>query len=150
MIPTEYIVEVTNNVLATMLQCDAIPSPDESPSPNEGHITGCVQISGAWTGAVLVQTSHEFASRAACKLLQIASEDLVIADLQDTMAELTNMIGGNIKSVVPGPSFLSLPSVMTGKDFNFRLLGTEIVKTVPFECDGEEVQVLLCQEISPS
>lgn len=148
MVPTEYIVEVTNNVLSTMLASPATVNGRDEVASLNNRMTGCVQISGAWSGAVLVQTSQQFACKAASKLLQMNADEVQHEDMQDTLAELTNMIGGNIKSVVPGPSFLSLPSVTTGQDFDFKLFGAELVNTVPFECNGEGVRVLLCQGIN--
>ncbi|QCC78154.1 chemotaxis protein CheX [Nocardioides daphniae] len=37
------------------------------------------------------------------------------ADVVDAVGELVNMVGGNVKSLVPGPSQLSLPLVATGQ-----------------------------------
>ncbi len=145
MVQTDDICAVTQNVLGTMLKIDPLPVPGGDLPPLGLRITGCIQISGEWSGAVIVQTSQDFASKAACKLLMLDPEGVSHEDRQDTIAELTNMIGGNIKSVVPGPSFLSMPSVATGQDFDFRLFGASVLKTVPFACDGEPFSVVLCQ-----
>ncbi|MFO0923699.1 MAG: chemotaxis protein CheX [Pirellulales bacterium] len=148
MVPTEDIIAVTNNVLTTMLQLEALPTEDQEGCATSHRMTGCVQISGAWTGAVVVQTTQEFAGQAACKLLLLEENNVEHNDRQDTLAELTNMIGGNIKSIVPGPSFLSLPSVTTGQDFDFRLFGAGLVNTVSMNCNGEKLRVMLCQGVS--
>jgi len=37
------------------------------------------------------------------------------ADVADAVGELVNMVGGNIKSLMPGPSVLSLPAVAAGR-----------------------------------
>jgi len=36
-------------------------------------------------------------------------------DVADAVGELVNMIGGNVKSLMPGPSVLSLPVVAAGR-----------------------------------
>ncbi len=58
-------------------------------------MTGCIQISGAWQGAVILQCSEGFARNAASRMLCLEDEDITSADIQDSFAELTNMIGGN-------------------------------------------------------
>ena len=40
--------------------------------------------------------------------------DVTEVDQQDVASELVNMIGGNLKSLLPGPSFLSLPTIVSG------------------------------------
>lgn len=113
------------------------------PTDGDDRIAGCIQISGQWQGVVLLQATHGFSSLAASQMLATPPHELTWSDRQDTMAELTNMIGGNIKSLVPGPSYLSLPSVTMGKDFDIRLYGTVLDTVVPVCCRGERVSVML-------
>ncbi|TIC83622.1 chemotaxis protein CheX [Nocardioides sp. GY 10113] len=42
-------------------------------------------------------------------------EPLDDADLADAVGELVNMVGGSLKSILPGPSALSLPTVAAGR-----------------------------------
>jgi chemotaxis protein CheX len=109
------------------------------------RMTGCVQISGTWRGAVVIQTTEGFVRHAAHEMLDIAESEVTTADMEDTLAEITNMIGGNIKSQVPSPSYLSLPSVTTGHDFNFRLTGAEIVSQLPMSSHAQPLTVLICE-----
>jgi len=122
-----------------MLDADIQPAETFDLSHRDDQITGCVQISGTWSGVVMLRTTNAFVSRAACKMLALEEQELELGDRQDTIAELTNMIGGNIKSLVPGPSFLSLPSVTIGKEFNIRVYGTVSETEVPVHCFGEQL-----------
>lgn len=145
MIPsTDDIFCITQNVLHTMVNMDAAlgdaNTPDDVPP-----LTGCVQISGQWKGAVVVRASENFVRQAATQMLQIAPEQVLENDLQDVLAELTNMIGGNIKSQVPGPSFLSIPSVTTGHDFRFALKGASVVSDTAMISHNEPLNVLICE-----
>jgi len=108
-------------------------------------VAGCIQIAGAWTGAVIVYTSARLANEAASKMLAIPAEKIEEEDIQDALAELTNMVGGNIKSLVPGPSLLGLPSVTTGQDLNIRVYGTRVENHVHMQCNGETLNVVLCR-----
>ena len=49
--------------------------------------------------------------------------DLSDDEVSDALGELTNMVGGNIKSLLPAPSQLSLPSVAAGESCTVRVPG---------------------------
>jgi len=66
--------------------------------------------------------------------------------VQDAFAEMTNMIGGNIKGQVPCPSFLSIPSVTTGQDFDFHLSGVVAIRDVSLDCNGQLLRIMICEE----
>ena len=139
------ILAITQNVLQTMVNMDACESEVAEPCSQEERMTGCVQISGTWRGAVVIQTTEGFARQAAREMFDIAASEVTSADMVDTLAEITNMIGGNIKSQVPSPSYLSLPSVTTGHDFNFRLTGAEIVSQLPMSSHDHHLAVVICE-----
>lgn len=144
MISQEEVLAVTENIFTTMVGSD-IHVVDNFEITDQEPITGCVHISGVWSGAVLVQMTGQLANEAAGKLLAIEESEVGLEDRQDTMAELANMIGGNIKSLVPGPSVLSLPTVTTGKEFDIRIFGTVVESSVPMECNGQQLRVVICR-----
>lgn len=69
-------------------------------------------VSGAWRGTVSVQLSAEAAQRAAALMVGVAAATTV--EVADAVGELANMVGGNVKSLMPDPSSLSLPVVRAG------------------------------------
>ncbi|MDZ4849636.1 MAG: chemotaxis protein CheX [Pirellulaceae bacterium] len=146
MITNEDIVSISQNILSTMLKLEAIPC---VPLPSEkriDRITGCIQISGEWKGAIILQSSEELARTFASRLLDENPAKISEEDLRDAFAEMTNMIGGNIKGQVPCPSFLSIPSVTTGQDFDFHLAGATVIRDLALECDGEILRIVMCEE----
>ena len=72
---------------------------------------------------------------AACEIagamLGMAPED-VNGDMPDAMGEVTNMIAGNLKSVLPPGVALSIPSVIEGRDYTGGLCGNFAVDRVLF------------------
>ncbi len=146
MITSEDILTITQNILSTMLEISAIASDEKTDKKGFDAFTGCIQISGEWQGAVVIQSSEELAKVFASRLFEIDTSDVSESDLRDAFAEMTNMIGGNIKGQVPCPSFLSLPSVTTGNDFDFHLAGANVIREVAAECEGETLRILLCEE----
>ena len=68
-----------------------------------------VHISGDWSGAITLEMSVATAEVAARVLLEV--DDVEPWEVADAVGELVNIIGGNLKSLLPTPSKLSLPRV---------------------------------------
>jgi chemotaxis protein CheX len=79
------------------------------PSPD---ICSSVSVTGAWRGHIVVSCSMPAARNVAGALLGVDLEDVTREDVTDALGELANIIGGNVKSVMPDPSALSLPVVL--------------------------------------
>ncbi len=106
-------------------------------------VTGCVQIDGAWHGAVMLQCSEELAGQLAGELYDASAPNP--DEVRDTIGELTNMLAGNIKALLPEPSRISLPTVALGADYAITVVGTQAVAAVPFRCAGSLLVVTLLQ-----
>ncbi|MBL8889501.1 MAG: chemotaxis protein CheX [Planctomycetaceae bacterium] len=146
MVTNEDVMQITEHVLGTMLELGSYAdSADNLLTDRLEAFTGCVHISGEWQGAVVVQGTPELGRLIAQRFLQLAPGEVSEVDVMDSAAELTNMIGGNIKGLVPGPSSLSIPSVTIGSDFNFRLPGTRESAHVVANCEGQPLRITLCE-----
>jgi chemotaxis protein CheX len=138
-ITNDEVLQITEHVLGTMLELNAEGHFD-STQLNSGSeaFTGCVHISGQWQGAVVVQGTPELGRLLAARFLEMPA------------SELTNMIGGNIKGLVPGPSYLSIPSVTVGSDFEFQLPGTRRCTDLLASCAGQPLRITLCESLEPA
>jgi len=77
--------------------------------------SAATSVSGAWNGVVTVEIPDGVAHTATMRMLGLEpAEQISNEDVADAVGELVNMIGGNVKSLVPGPSALSLPLVARG------------------------------------
>lgn len=75
-----------------------------------------VTIKGEWSGMVAIEMTDGGARRVTRGMLGLdETDDVSDTDLVDAFGELVNMVGGNVKSLVPGPSQLSLPIVAHGQ-----------------------------------
>ncbi len=149
MVSNEEVMQITEHVLGTMLELVTVADSEEVLlSGRSEAFTGCVHISGEWQGAVIVQGSPELGRLIAERFLQLSPDEVSEVDIIDSAAELTNMIGGNIKGLVPGPSFLSIPSVTIGSDFDFQLPGTRTFTNVVANCEGQPLRIKLCESKS--
>jgi len=113
-----------------------------------GHVlTGCVQVTGEWEGAIVVSCSHKLAVDTTAFMFDMASEEVTSEELQDAVGELANMVGGSIKGLVPGPSRLSLPTVIDGSNYHTKIPGSEKVVEAFMSSDGEPVVVTVMQRV---
>jgi chemotaxis protein CheX len=75
--------------------------------------SAAVTVSGAWEGVVSVELPGGMAEEVTRRMLGV--DETPDEDVADAVGELVNMIGGNVKSLMPGPSALSLPVVAAGR-----------------------------------
>ena len=80
--------------------------------PADDAISSWVEVVGPWTGTVVLTCSRATAEELSrCLLGEHAPPVLDEEDIQDGLGELANVVGGNVKGVLPGPSVLGLPEV---------------------------------------
>jgi chemotaxis protein CheX len=116
---------------------DAIPS---------DRVTACVHVTGGYTGSVLLQLSAVAARLVAAALFQIEPADVGDDDLIDAAGEVVNIVGGNVKGILPGPSALSLPVVAVGEFSHLAVPGSRVVRDVSLVWRGEPVLVSLLHQ----
>jgi chemotaxis protein CheX len=141
--------ESTKEVFATMLALDLEPLDsyvDHSvPGPSAG-VVSLIGLAGKWVGTGSISCSAEFARKASSQLLMTEFE-AVDEDVLDAVAEITNMIIGNVKTAIEedlGPMGLSIPTVVYGRNFSTRSVGKNEWVVVPFLSCGERMEVQLC------
>jgi chemotaxis protein CheX len=78
--------------------------------------SAAVSIAGEWHGLVSVELPAPMADEVTRRMLGFDGvAEVSDEDVADAVGELVNMIGGNVKSLMPGPSALSLPVVAAGR-----------------------------------
>lgn len=102
---------ITASILETMLDLPCQVRDDDG-LDILAHV-GQIGIHGGWDGLVELQVCSPLAQHAAEKLFGIDATSLTPADLDDVVGELTNMIGGLVKAQLPGPSSLTLPTIVS-------------------------------------
>ena len=107
-------------------------------------VTGFLSIDGAWNGAVMLRCAMPLATTLTEAMFQ-GPEDPTFADISDAVGELTNMIAGNVKALLPSPCNLSLPAVALGSDYALSVLGTTVLAQVSFVCEGQPLMVTVLQ-----
>ncbi len=86
-----------------------VPLPGELP---DDVLSSWVDIGGPWTGTVVLTTGRQTAADLCRALLADSAADVLEhEDIADAFGEIANVVGGNVKAALPGPSALSLPEV---------------------------------------
>ncbi|TKJ22842.1 chemotaxis protein CheX [Blastococcus sp. CCUG 61487] len=86
-----------------------LPVPGELPAD---ALSSWVDVVGPWTGSVVLTTGRGTAAELTRALLrESAPAELEDEDVTDAFGEIANVVGGNVKAALPGPSALSLPDV---------------------------------------
>jgi chemotaxis protein CheX len=100
-------------------------------------------LTGEWAGSGQISVNPAFACRIASGML-MAEYDSVGEDVLDAVAEIANMVIGNIKNMLEvhvGTMGLSTPTIVFGGDFGTRVAGSPERIIVPFRCEGSSMTV---------
>jgi len=135
-VDSQAVCQITDSVWTSTLNLPVQPvaAPNDKAAPGRSMV-GCVQITGTWSGAVTLECASALARRCAASMFGMDPEMASEAEIKDALGELTNMVGGNIKSLIEGPCQLSLPTITEGQDFSFSIPGTREILRNHFVCE---------------
>jgi chemotaxis protein CheX len=139
----------TEEVFTTMLNLSVTPGAvfveKEEAVPSSG-VVSLIGLAGSWVGSGSMACSAPFACKIASALL-MAPYEAINEDVLDAVAEVTNMIIGNVKTALEnklGAMGLSTPTVIYGRNFQTRSTGNQEWTVVPFELGEDRMCVQVC------
>lgn len=109
-------------------------------------VVALVGVAGSWTGTGHISCSPQFAQQLAGALL-MAPYDSVNEDVLDAVAEVANMIIGNVKTYFEekvGPLGLTVPTVIYGRNYHTRSAGVKDWVLVRLHSGEETMDVNFC------
>ncbi|HVC26174.1 MAG TPA: chemotaxis protein CheX [Acidimicrobiales bacterium] len=118
LVSSETIAEITQTFWGAYLP-DAGDLTPGSHLPAVEDVRGRVDIDGAWSGCVEVSCSIAVAREVASVMFGTPASDIAEADVRDAVGELVNVVGGNIKSILPAPTSLSVPILDDASEWRF-------------------------------
>ncbi len=143
------IVTATEEVFTTMLGMEITPQAPylgrKASRPTDG-VVSLIGLAGSWVGTGSIACSGELACKLSAQFL-MSEYEAVNEEVLDAVAEVTNMIIGNVKTLIEeqlGPLGLSIPTVVFGRNFTTLTIGTNDWTIVPFQCGGERLEVNIC------
>ena len=139
----------TQEVFGTMLAMEVTPGEpytDHSSSIAIDGVVSLLGLAGAWIGSGSVSMPSNLACRISSQFL-MAEYPAVNEEVLDAVAEITNMIIGNFKTSIEdvlGPMGMSIPTVIFGRNFTTRSIGSDEWTSVPFDIEGDSMVVRVC------
>lgn len=137
----EELSEIIDVVWMTVLELP-VDAGDRNELVSSDYLTSSIVISGAWDGYVKVRASCSFLTRAAAHMFSIGIDDVEHQDMLDTLTELTNMLGGTVKCLLPEVCGLALPQIVSSEQEDDDQSDHDWSY---FSCEGEPLAVAIVQ-----
>lgn len=137
----ESLARIVERVYETMLGAPAHADPQRQ-LRLESPLTAAVHYTGGWKGALVLECSAAQAARWSGQLMPLPPP-LSQEDVRDGLGELTNMIAGNLKPLLPPAVSLSMPSVIEGTGHKLHLPGAEICEAMDFRDESGPFRIAL-------
>jgi len=144
------VISATEAVFSTMLNLPLEPVPPHEEASDPAAFDGVVAlvgVAGEWVGTGRISCSARFACQIAGALLMSEPYAAVNEEVLDAIAEVSNMIIGNVKTFLEerlGSMVLSLPTVVFGRNYVTRSAGVLHWNVVPFRSGDEAIEVRFC------
>jgi len=111
-----------------------------------GHIMGSVDLSGAWKGRIEIRMADGLAYQATAAMMMQELATVGEADALDATKEIANMIAGTLKSSLPRPCSMTVPSSAVEPEGFCGPAGTEDTLVVGFRHDAGVLLVRVFEE----
>ncbi len=118
--------------------------PSQAPPEKDLEITSMVGLAGQLCGILTLRCTARSAAGMASRMLAVDVESAG-SQMWDAVGEICNMVAGNFKNKISGLGdgcMLSVPTVVTGGDYNIHSIVNENIQTV-FLFEGEPVVLSL-------
>jgi chemotaxis protein CheX len=109
-------------------------------------VLALVGVAGSWTGTGHMSCTPQFAQRLAGALL-MTEYDSVNEDVLDAVAEVANMIIGNVKTILEeklGSLGLTVPTVIFGRNYQTRSAGVKDWVLVRLHSGDDRMDINFC------
>ncbi len=135
----EIIGQAVGEIFSTMLFLEVAPRPDEpTSSPEQRMISGMLGFAGDLQGTVIIHLPEAVAIAITNAFLELDLDE-VNEEVKDAIGELTNMVAGGVKYLLPEQVQdvqLSIPSVISGRGYTCGATGKTQRFAVEFETAG--------------
>jgi chemotaxis protein CheX len=142
---SDKIIESAKEIFSSMVMMEISVNGDSmiKSEPLIESISGVIGLAGTHKGVLAIHIPNKVAMAITSSFLGM-DVDEINEDVEDAVGELANMLGGNVKSILSenGRDInLSLPSTITGKQYDFQPTKEAERIIIPFRCDAGEFTV---------
>ncbi len=136
--------QIVSDIFEAMLGLPVADGPAEMDGTR--RLTACVQISGDWEGAVVVDCTEVLARRVTGSMFGLEPDGASPEDVLDAIGEVANVAGGNVKALLGAECALSLPTVTEGVDLRMSVPGMRVVAEAGFASSDEPFRVVVLEK----
>jgi hypothetical protein len=122
------------------------PAEESSHGERERVWSSCINISGAWQGALVVECPESIVRHAAVMLFASDGDETTDEDIEDAIKELSVMIGKQMRTVLPESTKLSRPSIVNDPDRKEILASLRELTDLHLSCEGRPVRIALLEK----
>jgi chemotaxis protein CheX len=136
--------EAVKEVFSMMVGAE-VSIPEVDPSSKDADVTGMVGLAGQMCGVLSVRCSRNAAMRIASQMLGVPPAEAA-SHQSDAVGEICNMVAGNFKAKIDGlqdKCMLSVPTVITGEDYQLHSLASGDRVELLFVFEGEPLWTML-------
>ena len=101
---------IVQNIFALMVDMEMHPV--EAPANFDQVVSSALYFEQVSKGVIIVECSENLAYLFTARFMSIDLPNSVDDDVADSMAELANMIGGNLKGLMPAETHISTPILL--------------------------------------
>lgn len=142
--------QIAQTVWESVLQLQLVSPSAPPPGSDPTALTAAISFTGAWNGHVTMTLGESLSRRIAGSMLEVEPEQLEKEDVLDALREVINMLGGNIKALLPPPCQLSLPFVIAAGGGELSFERGPITETLQFECERLAIEIDFCAGPAPA
>ena len=142
---SEQVRSVVHAVWSTQLGLEIQNADGPAENPIAETLTAAIHITGDDRGGIRLECSRPLVRRAAAIMFSVPENELTPEDERDVIGELTNVIAGNIKALIPGENSLSLPTIVEGTDYQVSTTDVKDSEDHHFSLDGEPMVVTVVE-----
>lgn len=109
------------------------------------RVVALIGIAGHYNGTGIVDCSPGLACRLSSQML-MSDFQTVNSEVLDAMSEISNIIFGNVKTMLEeqaGLLGLSIPTVIFGRNFCTRSIGEQWI-AIPLKVEGYDLELRMC------
>ena len=139
---TDSVVDVFDTMLSLPVE---VVEEDTFERPEAGRLVGAVNFAGKVEGLFTIDVSDTFSRRMAAAMLGVEVDEIGHDDeIKDLIGEISNIVGGNLKSALTDAGFdcsISTPSITLGNHFTIESLNMDRFQRFVFGHEDHRVYV---------
>lgn len=134
------VIESTSEIFTSMVMMDVQPAvvQDQESRLYNNSISGVIGLAGKAKGILAIHLPKAIAFQITGNFLGI-EVDSMNEDVEDAIGEIANMLGGSLKTILSDSGKdidLSLPTTISGKEYDFQSLKNAHREIITFVTEG--------------